>query len=180
MLCVEMLRGRKVTLRAVERMDLGRVWEFRNDAELEGLAYGVPMPRSMAELEARFDRDLVEPHPDHESFIVEVDGSMVGRCDLFEADEVGRTVRIGITIAQDQWGQGYGTDAVRVLVRHAFVDRNLNKVCLDVLSENERAIRAYRSAGFIEEGRLRAQTWHDGAYRAQRMRTGLSNYLGPA
>ncbi len=160
-----MLRGERVTLRAVERDDLPKIWELRNDAELEGLAYGVPGPRSMAELEERFDRDVADPSPRLESFIIDVDGSMVGRCDLFDADDLARTVRIGITVAKEHWGNGYGTDAVRVMVRHAFVDRNMRKVCLDVLAENERAIRAYRSAGFVEEGLLRQQIWHDGAYR---------------
>jgi RimJ/RimL family protein N-acetyltransferase len=29
---------------------------------------------------------------------------------------------------------------------------------------NERAIRAYRACGFVEEGRLRQHVWSEGAY----------------
>ncbi|HEY7357566.1 MAG TPA: GNAT family protein, partial [Ktedonobacterales bacterium] len=55
-------------------------------------------------------------------------------------------------------------EAVRLLLDYAFRLRNLHKVWLRVVSTNERAIRAYRACGFVEEGRLREQTWGDGRY----------------
>jgi len=33
-----------------------------------------------------------------------------------------------------------------------------------VHGRNQRAIRAYRACGFVEEGRLRQHVWSDGAY----------------
>ncbi len=35
---------------------------------------------------------------------------------------------------------------------------------LEVHASNERAIRAYRSCGFVEEGRMREHIWLDGRY----------------
>jgi RimJ/RimL family protein N-acetyltransferase len=40
--------------------------------------------------------------------------------------------------------------------------RSLRRVWLEVHAENERAIRAYRACGFVEEGRLREQARLDG------------------
>jgi RimJ/RimL family protein N-acetyltransferase len=37
-------------------------------------------------------------------------------------------------------------------------------VWLSVHGSNERAIRAYRACGFVEEGRLRQHVWSDGQY----------------
>ena len=62
-------------------------------------------------------------------------------------------------------GAGLRPDAVCVLLRYAFRDHNLNRVCLEVLADNERAIRAYRASGLVEEGRLRQHAWHDGAHK---------------
>jgi RimJ/RimL family protein N-acetyltransferase len=33
-----------------------------------------------------------------------------------------------------------------------------------VHASNERAVHAYRAAGFVEEGRMRQHVWSDGAY----------------
>jgi RimJ/RimL family protein N-acetyltransferase len=40
----------------------------------------------------------------------------------------------------------------------------MRRVYLNVNSTNERAMRAYRACGFVEEGRLRQHVWSDGAY----------------
>lgn len=161
----DVLRGEKVVLRGIEREDLPRLWALRNDAELEGLVHGAPLPRSLAQLEGEFDREGGAAGGDATKFVIEAAGAVIGRCDLFAFDELARTCRLGITLNRDHWGQGYGRDAVRVLLRYAFRDRNLNRVWLDVLADNTRAIRAYRASGLVEEGRLRQHAWHDGAYK---------------
>jgi len=160
-----MLRGEKVVLRGLEREDLPWIWKLRNDAELEGLVHGAPVPRSLAQIQNEFDRDVRAEGSRPIKFAIEVEDAPIGRCDLFAFDEVARSCRLGITLDRDHWGQGYGRDAVRVLLRHAFCDHNLNRVWLDVLADNERAIHSYRACGFVEEGRLRQHAWHQGAYK---------------
>lgn len=61
-------------------------------------------------------------------------------------------------------GRGYGSDAVRVLLRYAFLEMNLNRVGLEVMAYNAEAIRAYEAAGFQNDGRLRAYVYRDGVY----------------
>lgn len=60
------------------------------------------------------------------------------------------------------WGKGYGTDAMRVMLRYAFTEMNLHRVSLDVFEYNPRAIRAYEKAGFVIEGRARQYLHRDG------------------
>lgn len=63
---------------------------------------------------------------------------------------------VGISIGDPQyWGKGYGTDAMRVILRYAFDELNLHRVSLDVFEYNPRAVRSYEKAGFKVEGRLR-------------------------
>ena len=57
---------------------------------------------------------------------------------------------------RDYWGKGYGTDAMRIILRYAFTELNMHRVTLDVFDYNPRAIRSYEKAGFAEEGRMRA------------------------
>jgi len=53
---------------------------------------------------------------------------------------------------------------VRLLLDYAFRLRNERKVWLRVWANNERAIRSYLAAGFVEEGRQRAHVWSAGHY----------------
>lgn len=56
------------------------------------------------------------------------------------------------------WGRGYGTDALRVVLRFAFTELNLHRVSLGVFEYNPRALKAYTKAGFVVEGRTRQDT----------------------
>lgn len=70
---------------------------------------------------------------------------------------------VGIGIGErDLWGKGYGTDAMRILLRYAFSELNLHRVSLDVFEYNPRAIRSYEKAGFKIEGRARKVLHREG------------------
>ena len=76
-----------------------------------------------------------------------------------------QTCELGITIGdKDYWGRGYGRESITLLLQYAFQYHHYHKVWLHVHAVNERAIRAYRACGFIEEGRLRAHVWSNGRY----------------
>jgi RimJ/RimL family protein N-acetyltransferase len=63
---------------------------------------------------------------------------------------------------REHWGQGYGTDAMRLALRYAFDELNLRRVSLTVFAYNERARRTYLRVGFREEGRVREAIRRDG------------------
>jgi len=63
---------------------------------------------------------------------------------------------------RDTWGKGYGTDAMRIMLRYAFTELNLHRVSLDVFSYNPRAIRSYEKCGFVVEGRARGMLNREG------------------
>jgi RimJ/RimL family protein N-acetyltransferase len=60
------------------------------------------------------------------------------------------------------WGKGYGTDAMRLMLRYAFTELNLRRVTLIVFEYNPRAIRSYEKAGFVMEGRIRRAMQREG------------------
>lgn len=63
---------------------------------------------------------------------------------------------IGIGLGErDDWGKGYGTDAMQIMLRYAFTELNLHRVSLDTFEYNPRAIRSYEKVGFKQEGRAR-------------------------
>ncbi len=68
----------------------------------------------------------------------------------------------GLATAQS-WGKGYGTDAMRVILRYGFTELNLKRITLGVFGYNARAIRSYEKAGFTVEGRMRKALYRDGS-----------------
>jgi RimJ/RimL family protein N-acetyltransferase len=164
-----MLKSERVTLRGVRREDLGRLWEFNNDPEVEIAGGGdPPLPQSLERLEAEFDENAKKGGRDGTWFAIEVDGKFIGQCGLYGFDEfrgVAHRCELGIAIGdKEYWGRGYGREAIALLVDYAFTHWNMQRVGLQVIATNERAIRAYRSVGFIEEGRLRRHAWSNGKY----------------
>nr|WP_241743213.1 GNAT family protein [Arthrobacter bussei] len=61
-------------------------------------------------------------------------------------------------------GQGYGTEAGRAVVAHAFESIGLHRFALEVYAFNPRAVRSYRTIGFREEGRMRDGLHWDGEW----------------
>jgi len=161
-----MLRGERVTLRALSRNDLPRVWAFNNDLGVELAGGGdPPLPQSLERLQAEFDQGAAKGGRDGASFAIEVNGLVIGSCGLFNVNETDRTCELGIGIGdKEYWGRGYGRETIALLADYAFRLRNWRKVWLRVQGNNERAIRAYRACGFVEEGRQRAHVWSAGDY----------------
>ncbi len=58
--------------------------------------------------------------------------------------------------------RGYGTDAMRVLLRYGFQELNLQRIQLNAFDYNERAIKSYHKAGFSHEGRQRGMLLRNG------------------
>jgi RimJ/RimL family protein N-acetyltransferase len=62
----------------------------------------------------------------------------------------------------DYRGKGYGGDALQLILGYAFRELNLHRLGLDVIANNQPAIRAYEKAGFRREGAMREAVLRDG------------------
>jgi RimJ/RimL family protein N-acetyltransferase len=93
------------------------------------------------------------------TFAVTVDGSHVGNCGLV-MDQARRKAELWIYLGESR-GSGVGTRAVHELLARVFGDLGLYRAQVRVLVSNDTAVRFWRGLGFIEEGRLRSDTWHD-------------------
>ena len=161
-----MIEGKLVNLRAPEMGDLERNARWINDREVTqylSMRYELSMAAEEAWMRDVTGKPLSYDRP---FFAIETtDGEHIGNTNLFAVAPEDRKAKLGIMIGEKAcWSKGYGSDALRTLLRFAFDEMNLNRVELDVFAFNERAIAAYRKCGFVEEGRRRQALYRGGAY----------------
>jgi RimJ/RimL family protein N-acetyltransferase len=84
------------------------------------------------------------------------DGAHIGEVVLNDLDEDNGCAGFRIALGGPAWlGQGYGTEATRAVLDHAFGTVGLHRVELEVYAFNPRAQRSYEKCGFVVEGRRR-------------------------
>lgn len=148
------LVGERCYLSPINVSDVAQYCEWLNDLEV---ARNLTMARHNVSLTS--EREALERlSKDHNYAIVTLgDDRLIGNCGFGSIDHLHRTAEIGIFIGdKEYWGQGYGPEAMRLLLAYGFDHLNLRNVMLIVYSFNERAIRAYTKIGFRELGRRRA------------------------
>lgn len=78
---------------------------------------------------------------------------LVGEVVIADIDLQNRSAHLRIAIAQEQdFGKGYGTEAMLLALYHGFGMLPLHRIELEVLPYNTRAIHVYEKLGFVQEG----------------------------
>ncbi len=162
-----MIVGSRVRLRAIERSDLPLFVDWLNDPEVtQGLT--IYLPLSTAHEEKWFDQVLNSPMDEQPMLIEALQGDgwlPIGNIGFHNINWRCRSAEVGIFIGKKSlWNQGYGGDAMRLLIQHGFDTLNLNRIALGVYANNPRAIRSYEKVGFVLEGRQRQGMYKQGQY----------------
>jgi len=91
------------------------------------------------------------------------DDILIGFVSLHSFEWNNQTATLSIGIGDSAyWGKGYGTDAMKLILRYAFYELNLYRVGLQTIGYNSRAIHLYEKVGFQHEGRRRGFIYRDG------------------
>ncbi len=157
--------GRLVTLRRHRPENLDAISRWYRDPELSRLTrYSVrPMPQE--EIDRFFATRLLSAGSVAYGIHEMRSDRLIGLTTFSSLDADNGSVLFHITIGErEAWGRGFGTEASRLMLWIAFERMGLHRVGLSVFAFNERAIRSYRKAGFVEEGRLRGAIARDGGW----------------
>ena len=160
-----MISGKKVRLRAFREDDLKNVLAWLNNPAVTRYLSSM-RPWSVVEERGWLDRAMRNDDPTAVTYVIEsADGEYAGSIGLMHIDGRNRRAEVGVVIARpEDWGRGMGTEAMILMLRHAFEEMNLHRVTLRVYTFNDRAQRSYGKIGFVEEGRLREDTFRHGAW----------------
>ena len=145
------MSGDKVYLWPISMDDIDTFMTWVNDPELAHFTMFYTQVISLIK-----EKEIVESlakNGNTFSIVTLKDNKVIGNCSFFRINETNRTAEIGIIIGEkDYWGGGYGSDALNLLLKFGFENRNFNNICLNVYSFNDRAIACYEKVGFKRQG----------------------------
>ena len=125
-------------------------------------------PLSLAQVEQRIARPRRRAGQGRYTFLICLveDERPIGEVMLVDIDRVNGSAQVGIFIGEpDEWGKGYGTDAVRALVDFGFAELRLERdLARSVAPRTRGPQRSYEKAGFTQEATFRHDRWEGGRY----------------
>ncbi len=159
------LKGKLVTLRAIEKEDLEFMRDMLNDPEIENLVVGWSLPISRYEQNIWYEKNINDKI--NLRLIIETprDGA-VGMATLVNIDWKNRHATHGIKIARREFRtRGVGTDTVMTIMKYAFDELQLNRLDGSWFEDNLGSQKLYTKCGWKVEGKRRQYVYKDGAYR---------------
>ncbi|MHC4913868.1 MAG: GNAT family N-acetyltransferase [Planctomycetota bacterium] len=166
------LTGERVRLAPPEPGHAEVLARWLNDPEV-WVPFGMDRPASV-EGERQWIASLPSRTGEMALLVFEKDSDRpVGLVGLRNIDGANGTARLAVLIGERaDRGDGLGTEAVTLILRHSFDYLGLRRVNLSVLEGNEAALALYAKLGFVEEGRERAAQLRGGKF-VDRLHFGL-------
>jgi len=148
------IRGEKVVLRPMTVDEIPVFYKWATQSEATPFWYGELYGDHVPTYE-EFIRDWKEYYFDGSapekgrSYAILVGDRAIGQINYNEVNRENNSVELDIIIAEDaNKGKGYGTDALKTLVKYLFQNMNIQLCEIEAITKNPRAIRAYEKAGF--------------------------------
>ena len=159
-----MIEGNRLRLWSLEKFDVARNYHWANDPELVHLTGMSPYPRAMLDIERWYEAICTSLNL--KLFAIKtLEGEYIGNIEISDIDWRCGRGEIGVLIGERAWhGQGYGSEAINLMLDFAFGQMRLHRVEARVLAHNTRARHTFERCGFIQEGIDREAFFSNGAY----------------
>ena len=154
--------GQNVQLMPMSKQSIAAKVEWSRDSDATRSYYGYAIvPHRHSELERRLE-------PSDPGFMVEirkrVTDRVLGWASLYDVCRQSQRFSFAVKILTEHAGNGYGREAVSMLLRYAFTEMNLNRCVSRVAVDNEASKALHESLGFTLEGVLRSHNFTRGRF----------------
>ncbi len=149
-----LLTGDRLRLRALEPEDVDLLFEWENDPSVWSVSNTLaPFARFQIEdyimntpnepfksLQLRLMIDLREPWKDQKT---------IGTIDLFDIDPLHHRAGLGILIREPFRQQGYGLEAMNILLAYVFGTLHLHQLYCNISPHNASSLKLFEKSGFV-------------------------------
>lgn len=156
--------GDKVILRAITMSDADLLVNLMNDPDTQKMLGGHSFPVSL-EGQQKWISAQIGRNDILRCIVADKEKAEagVGTIILSDIDYINGVAQVHIKMDKDTGrGKGYGTDALKAVVKYAFNEMRLNCIYADVLAYNEISQKLFQKVGFTKDGVLRARAFKNG------------------
>lgn len=161
---------------------MGRIrqWEIEDASALakllsnkkiqDNLRDGLPFPYTEKDGKDFISAMLAADKNDVFSFAVTDKEKAIGNIGIFRQNNIHRrTGELGYYLAEEYWGKGIMTEAVKEICAYVFSYSDIIRIYADVFSDNIGSCRVLEKAGFTLEGTLRKSAVKNGIIKDMKM-----------
>lgn len=150
-----------------------RKWELSDAKELaaalsnkkvqDNLRDGLPYPYTEQDGTDYISAMLSTDENETFAFAITVEGKVIGSIRIFRQGNIHRqTAELGYFIAEDYWGKGIMTEAVKQICEYVFDKSDIIRIYAEPFAYNDASCRVLEKAGFQYEGTLRSNAVKNG------------------
>ncbi len=155
----------RVYLRALEPEDYQLLHKWRNDEEIGHCFSGTRRFTSTLNEKKWIEDKIFDKNSVSCAICLKDTDEFIGCVFLSGIDWLNRSGCTAIFIgAKEHWGKGYATDALVLILKHAFHDKGLERIGAQVHEDNSGSLRMHEKCGYKQEGVLRRASYVDGRF----------------
>lgn len=158
----------RIYLRALEPDDYKTSIIWRNDSDISGMLSGQKFFVS-EEIEKRWVADAIYNEKNVRLAVCTIDDNKyIGNVYLTDLNMVNRAANSHVLIGnKDYWSQGYGSEALRLLLCYAFNELGLNRIQAGIIDTNIASLKMHEKCGYKVEGVRRQAIFKGGRFHDQ-------------
>lgn len=137
---IMILKGEKIILRPINKRDILIILGWYND----------PLIKKLEFISKKIKKEDILVH-NGKNFLISVNNNPVGFINL-EINRKNNSADIGILINKNHWSNGYGSDAIKIVINFCFNKLKLNRLSAITYNHNIRAQKLFKNSGFKIEG----------------------------
>ena len=157
-----------------------RKWELSDAKDLatalsnkkvqDNLRDGLPYPYTEQDGKEFISAMLSADENETFAFAITVDNTVIGSIGIFRQENIHRqTAELGYYIAEEYWGKGIMTEAVRQICEYVFRESDIIRIYAEPFVYNIASCRVLEKAGFQYEGTLRSNAVKNGKVMDMKM-----------
>jgi diamine N-acetyltransferase len=172
------LKGKTLHLRALEPKDLEFIYAIENDETIWEVSHTqTPYSRFLIKQYLQnAHQDIYEAKQLRLAICKNNEKNPLGLIDLFDFDPKNNRAGIGILIKENiDRNEGYGTEALELLMHYAFHHLNLNQLFANISTDNTASLKLFAKFGFEEIGIKKKWNLVNGKYKDEALFQLLNN-----
>lgn len=150
-----------------------RKWRLSDAADLalalsnkkvqDNLRDGLPYPYTEQDGEFYIKSMLAADENKTFAFAITIDDKVIGSIGVFRQENIHRrTAELGYYIAENYWGKGIMTEAVKQICEYVFNNSDIIRIYAEPFAHNTASCRVLEKAGFKFEGTLKSNAEKNG------------------